>query len=204
MKKIIGIFICMLLFLTVLPVSGNINDYYFIEEETSTNAVNETDFVVYLPPVHIFFNKLKFLWADVEFQDPGSLIDVNLSELEVDDVYTINQTVYCHVVDQIKPCWILSANDFLEYASFQSESLYKITKKREWISYNTEHIQIYEKPDDAYYNITIYFTGIPRMLSIPFLFYFNLFYIWFDNGVYPCPIHKLFGNFVEYQLHVHS
>ena len=107
MKKI-SIFVCILLLVTVLPVSGSINNYYFVEEETSINAVDETDFIVYLPPVHINFSKLKFIWADVEFEDPGTVIDVNLSELEVGDVYTVNQTVFCHVVDQIKPCWILS------------------------------------------------------------------------------------------------
>lgn len=196
--KLIGILVCMLLVGTVLPVVGNT-----IEEEISEQVSDEKIVTIYLPDAHIYYHKQLYKWADVEFDDPGATVDVNLSGLEIRDIIEFNQTVYIHPVDETKKHLIFTQ---IKYEGVRQGQIAYISEKREWKFYQHLNIRLYEIVEDEYYPMTMYLLGVPHLMKLPFLIYWQFIYDyqWTWKNLFPMPLVEKHGNSVEYQIHLHT
>jgi hypothetical protein len=198
-RKIISIVIFMIMITAaVIHVSGTT-----IEEEISIQVGDEDRVSIYLPDVHIYYHKQFYKWADVEFDNPGATVDVDLSELEIRDIIQFNQTVYIHPVDETKYHLIFTQ---IEYENLQQGGIELINESRGWKFYQHVNIRLDEIVDDEYYPMSIYLMGVPHFMRLPFLFYWNFIYHyqWMWKTLFPMPLVEMYGNSVEYQIHFHT
>jgi len=196
-RKIIGIIVCMIMIATAaIPVAGNIT-----EEKLSDQVSGENTVTIYLPDAHIYYHKQFYKWADVEFDNPGAIVDVDLSELEVRDIISFNQTVYIHPVDETKQYLIFTQ---IKYDGLQQGGIEFIYEKREWKFYQHVNIRLQEIVENEYYPMTMYLTGVPHLMKLPFLIYWQVIYFrqW-NLGLFPMPLVEKHGTSVEYQIHLH-
>jgi hypothetical protein len=205
-RKIVGILACMLLIGTVLPVSSINIDNEIDEEKTPMIVNGENEITIYLPDIHIYYHEQIFKWADVEFDDPGAIIDVDLSELNVDDVISFNQTIIVHPVDETKVHFVFYQLDNSEYAGSKQGGIEFINEDRKWKAYQHENVRLQEIVENDYYPLLIFVAGIPQLMRLPFSLYWQFIYFnqWMWNGLFPCPVVEKRGNSVEYQIHVHT
>jgi len=205
-RKLVGILVCMLLILTAISVSGNINNNNEVVEKTPIPAGDGNAVTIYLPDAHIYYHQLQIKWADVEFDDPGATIDVDLSELNIDEVITFNQTVYLHPVDETKQHLVFYQLDNSEYAGTKQGGIEWIDKDRDWKFYQHENVRLVEIVESEYYSMFIHVAGVPHFMKLPFLIYWQVLYFrqWMWKDLFPMPLVEKRGNSVEYQLHVHT
>ena len=197
-KKIIGIFFCMLMITAaVIPVAGN------TIEETSKQASGENRVTIYLPDAHIYFHKQLIKWADVEFDDPGATVDVDLSDLEIRDIIQFNQTVYIHPAYESKQHLIFTQ---IHYEYLTQGGIELINKDRGWKFYQHVNIRLEEIVENEYYPMTLYLIGVSHFMKLPFLFYWQVIYFrqWRWKNFFPMPLVEKRGNSVEYQIHLHT
>ena len=197
-NRIIGIFVCMLIIAAaVIPVAGN------TIEETSKQASGENRVTIYLPDAHIYFHKQLYKWADVEFDDPGATVDVDLSELEIRDIIQFNQTVYIHPFNETKYHLIFTQ---INYEYLKQGGIEFINESRGWKFYQHVNIRLEEIVEDEYYPMTMYLMGIPHLMRLPFLIYWQVIYFrqWTWKNLFPMPLFEKRGSSVEYQIHLYT
>jgi len=198
-RKTISIVVFMIMIsTTAISVNGNTT-----KEEISKQTGDENTVVLYLPDAHIYYHKQFYKWANVEFDNPGKTIDVDLSELEIRDIIQFNQTVYIHPVDETKKHLIFTQ---IKYEGLQQGGIEYIYKEREWKFYQHVNIRLNEIVNDEYYPMDLYLMGLPHFMRIPFLFYLQFIYFhqWTWKDLFPMPLVEKYGGSVEYQIHLYK
>lgn len=161
---------------------------------------------VTLPDAHLYYNALKFRYADIEFNDTETIIDINLSGITSDEVLLgFEQKVYLHIQKQIIPTWIIWSS----YLTHDDDNIggmafgtvvgiidnWQINATHKWHNWNVSHQGILL--------INVGLTGIPPWLPIMHWFHF-IFDLGYLMGSHPIPLLKLFGGIATYQANIHT
>lgn len=169
------------------------------ENELLTDEITK---YVDIPDAHIYYTLSKIRYPEVEFEEPGAIIDVNLSGIPSDIVYiNLNLTVHIHTEKQF------GAGSFICVISTGEKCEY---------GYGTWFLR---KPLDGYFNDTRPFGGFPVptnfSATIPVHIYFTGLPVWFHRlyhfnqffdtlrayGV--ITFQKIFGAELTYQMDFH-
>jgi hypothetical protein len=161
---------------------------------------------VTLPDAHLYYQTLKFRYADVEFNDTETVIDINLSGITSDEVYLgFIQKVYLHVQNQIKPVWaiwscFLTDDDEYNEAMAHAAGIFayhnwQINMTNKWNNWNVSH--------EGILLINIGLVGSPPWLPFRHLIHFftDLGYL---MGNHPIPLLKIFGGTATYRANIHT
>lgn len=197
-----GLLVCMVLILLLLSASttgGLINS---IKNEPLEDIPTKN---VILPDAHLYYDALKILYANVEFDDPGAVIDVNLSNITSEEVnLRCTQKVYVHVENQLifsRIVWssIITLND--EYLAGVGTSA-TVWELNDWQINRSLGYLTWNRSNSANISIIIALTGIPPWL--PFLHWIH---VWVDVLYLmgeSIPISKYFSETVIYYAHIHT
>ena len=183
---------------------------------TTCTDVNTTDDIqplddwpkinVTLPDAHLHYHALKFRYADVEFNDTETIIDINLSGITSEYVYLgFIQKVYLHVQYQIKPVWaiwscFLTNDDGYREAMAQASGVnafhnWQVNMTNKWNNWNVSH--------EGILLINIGLVGAPPWL--PLLHWLHIaFDLGYLMGNHPIPLLKIFGGIATYQAYIHT
>jgi hypothetical protein len=179
-----------------------------IKSAEDTEPLNDIPKInVTLPDVHLYSNESKFRYADVEFNDNGTVIDINISNISSDAIKLgFYQNTYLHVNNQIISNWIVTytaiyKNDTL---LINVESNGKIESSNDWHFNKTNMLFIWNisKWGLGEFSIKVIIVGVPPWL--PFLHWLHLFFDLPDLlGYFPLPNVEIKGGTVNYQANIH-
>ena len=161
---------------------------------------------VTLPDAHLYYHELKFRYADVEFNDTGTVIDINLSGIPSDEVSLgFLQKVYLHVQNQIIPTWVVWSSVIIydddDIRSVSSRAL-KSGERDNWQANGTHRWEVWNVLNPSNISITIAIVGVPPWL--PFLRGFHVWSSMFYLIGIPLPFVKIYGGIATYQANIHK
>jgi hypothetical protein len=206
-KEIIRILIVMLLITTAfVPISNAIHLNTKIEkEDTEITAIDGPKMEISLPDVHVYFPESRFEWATVEFDEPGAVIDIDLSEIEEDEVKIIfTQKIICHVQKQLLPATVISSISRPQKSA--SSSFEYVGSVNDWITIARHGYFTVDKVEDETYPLVVAVTGVPMFLRWAVFVYYMIMMNFFLDLMFDIPseLEKIYGEVTEYQLHVHT
>lgn len=206
-KEIIRILIVMLLITTAfVPISNAIHLNTKIEnEDTEITAMNGPKMEISLPDVHVYFPESRFEWGTVEFDEPGAVIDIDLSEIEENEVKILFcQRIICHVQKQLLPAMVISSISRPEKSA--SSSFNYIGSVSDWITTAKNGYFDIKKVEDETYPLVVAVTGVPLFLKWAVYIYYVIMETFFIDLMFDIPseLEKVYGAVTEYQLHVHT
>jgi hypothetical protein len=202
-NKSIVLGIIVFFIIATMPTTLSKSNKLIQENELLTEEIIK---YVDIPDAHIYYTSSKIRYPEVEFEEPGAIIDINLSGVPSDEVNIIlNLTVHYHTDIPIRNAclvWVIS-----------------IGEKGEYGGYGTIFS---ERRLNGYLNYTIPFPhgGFPFPINfsgtIPIFMYLTGLPVWihrlqrihnfFDTlrlfGVISSP--KIFGAEVTYQMDFHT
>jgi len=194
MKKIIGIFICMLLItIAMFPITNAFNINKSLKKVNTELVTSDRPEVwVSIPDVHIHSKRPLFNWGTVEFDNPGTVIDVDLSGVEGDEfLLGISQNVICHFENHFLPLLVIYT---LKDKSMSTQPYYgDYIQKTAWL--------LLDKTD-SFYPIDVWVTGVPFMF-IGYLSYYWLLHMRNDDlSMNPSEFEVKFGTTAHYELNL--
>ena len=203
-KKCIAVcIICILMLMTIPSVPS-------IEIKSTKNVEPLHDFPeinVTLPDAHVYSNVSKFRYADVEFNDTETVIDINISDALYGQIrLCIYQNQYLHVQNQLIPNWyytytaIYKNDDFL--GSTESNGKFKLSSDWHWNKSNCRFVLNVSRHGFGEYLIRVIIVSLPPWL--PFLNWLHLYYDLPDLlGYHPFPNVEIKGGTATYQANIH-
>jgi len=202
LKKCLAVGIICILMLVTIPSTPctEIKSTENVEPLGDRPKINVT-----LPDAHLYYHELKFRYADVEFNDTGIVIDINLSGIPSDEVLLgFLQKVYLHIQNQIIPTWVVwsCAINYDDPRSVSSGAL-RIGEIDNWQVNMTHRWTVWNVLNPSNISIDIAIVGVPPWL--PFLSRFHawssMFYL---IGINPLPFVKIYGGIATYQANIHK
>jgi hypothetical protein len=181
----------------IFPITNAFEINTNIENNKKEPLLNERAQVwVSIPDVHIYSEKLFLNWGSVEFNEPGKVIDVDLSEINGDKFdLGISQNVICHFKNQFIPLILIYT---IEGWSMSTQPY--------WSDMNSQHIVtsawLLLDKEDSIYPINVWVT------AAPFILVGYLSYYWFLHMLKPelpmCPseFELKYGTTAQYQLNL--
>jgi len=176
-------------------------------KSTQENELLADEIIKYvdIPDAHIYYTPSKIRYPEVEFEEPGAIIDVNLSGIQSDEIVIIlNLTVQYHTDKPIRNAclvWVISLGEKGDYGYGT------IFSERRLNGYLNDTTPFPHRgfPFPTNFSATIpiymYLTGLP-------IWFHRLqrFHNFFDTlrlfGVISSP--KIFGAEVTYQMDFHT
>jgi hypothetical protein len=186
-----------------MPTTLSESNKLIQEDELLTDEIIK---YVDIPDAHIYYKPSKIRYPEVEFEEPGAIIDVNLSGIQSDEVVIIlNLTAHYHTEKLFRSAclvWVISIGEKGEYGGYGSI--------------------FSERRLNGYVNVTLPFPhgGFPFPTNfsgtIPVFMYLTGLPVWihglkrlhsfFDElrlfGIISSP--KIFGAEVTYQMDFHT
>jgi hypothetical protein len=204
-KKIVGIFVCMLFIVTALfPIVDAVGIEKTLNNEKNVICFDdEPKIQISLPDVHVYFPLSRFKWGSIEFDDPGAVIDVDLSEIEAERVLLrFTQKIICHVQKQLFPAMIISSISRPEISA--SSTFQYIGSASNWEAVAHHGYYDFDKVEDETYPLIVAMTGVPLFLKWAVqVYYWLMMFSDLMNGI-PSELEKIYGGVTEYQLNVHT
>lgn len=201
-KEIIGLFICMLFFsIALFPIVNGI--HINTNKKNVINTADEPKIQISLPDVHVYFPESRLQWGTVEFDEPGAIIDVDLSEIEENEVKLIfTQKIICHVEKQLFPALVITSISRPDISA--SSSFEYIGPAYNWETMASHGYFRVQKAEDETYPLIVAVTGVPLLLKWAVYIYFWIAF--FSDLMFDIPseLEKVYGTITEYQLHVHT
>jgi len=204
-NKVVGIFIVMLFILsTLFPITSAENNN--IDKDLKKPKIVNDDkpkINVELPDVHVSYPNSRFYWGTIEFDEPGAVIDVDLSDVEGDEVLLqFSYKIICDVEGGILPIGLISSTcrpDIIMTSSF--ESIGFSTDWQRTVYYGYFDIN---KAEDNDISIIVSVTAIPVFLNWAVGTYYLLCLNFLPELIFdfPTTFEKKYGMNTEYQLHI--
>jgi hypothetical protein len=102
-----------------MPITLSKSNKFIQENEQLTDEIIK---YVDIPDAHIYYTQSKIRYPEVEFEEPGAIIDINLSGVPSDEVHIIlNLTVHYHTDIPIRNAclvWVISIGEKGEYGGY--------------------------------------------------------------------------------------
>jgi hypothetical protein len=173
-------------------------------ENTVLNKVDRPKIEVFLPDVHVYYLISPVEWGIIEFDEPGAIVDVDLSDFEEDEILIkFTQNIVCHMEMRILPAFVISSiviNEEWAGSTFEFVRLFE-----NWKDSVSHAYYLINRAEDDIYPIKVAITGVPalygRFVNIYYSLLMNIFPKLFDI---PSSLEESYGKITEYQLHVHS
>ena len=203
MKKEFVVSIICFIMLTSLPFASSTNVKIPNEKEIIRD---EPHLDVCLPDAHIYLYLNRFKWGTVEFDEPGAIIDVNLSGFEEDyPLVGFYQHIHCHVKGQLLFSWFLWNIDCGSVGEMVSGGgiAAVVGILGNWTYNATLRFIRIDKEKEGYFPISLELTGAPRGFSVLWRIIFML-EIFDIHDKFNFPWIEKNKETVEYQLYVHT
>ena len=165
-----------------VPISNAIHLKTKIErEDTEITANKGPKMQISLPDVHVYFPESRFEWGTVEFDEPGTVIDIDLSEIEEDEVRIIfSQKIICHVQKQLLPALVITSISRPEKSA--SSSFDYIGPANDWEATSSQGYFTVDKVEDETYPLVVAVTGVPLFLKwAVYVYYMIMMNFFIDN-----------------------
>ncbi len=204
-----------LFFATIIIPSSYADDSftYFSDKENAIPASAEnwsySNFT--LPNVHITYDRNKWKWGVVEFEDSNPEFDLNYSSFGTNPDWVnvgFNITIFCHTQAQVFPAWFEMDIELAPNGSIPQGMGGGGAILRRWNWTSQEHL--------AYFAITkdmvntdvqgkIAVVGIPpRLFFLSYLFIPLHIFWWFADFRMIIPLEERRGATMEFTIHVHD
>jgi hypothetical protein len=205
-KELIVICICMLFITTTLFSVANANIIKTtIENERDVTTLGDRPKIeIFLPDVHVYVSASLVVWGVVDFDEPGAIIDVDLSDIEADEVsIKFSYKIIYHTEFRIFPATIISSIIRPDvWASSSYEGIGLFDNRVDTVSHG---YCVFNKVEDETYPLNIVVTGVPILYRRAVFVYYNLILNVFPELFdIPTALEEAYGGIAEYQLHVHS
>ena len=204
-KKLVGTLIVMLFISSaVIPITSALTN-------DSTNDIVKPKIVnddrpkinVVLPDVHVSYLRSRFFWGTIEFDEPGAVIDIDLSEIQEDEVLLkFSYKIICDVEGIILPIGLIASTcrpDISMSSSFES-----IGFSTDWQRTIYHAYFDINKAEDNDIPIIVSITAIPLFMNWAVGMYYSLCLNFFPGLLFdfPTTFEKIYGSNTEYQLNI--
>jgi hypothetical protein len=204
-KKFVGILIVMLFISSsVFPLTSAISNNTTKDFKNTENLNDDRPKInVVLPDIHVSYPQSRFYWGTVEFDEPGAVIDVDLSDVEEDEVsIKFIYKIICDAEGGIIPIGIISSTcrpDKSMHSSFESVGF-----STDWQITVYHAYFVINKAEDVDIPIIVSVTAIPLFLNWAVGMYYTLCLNFFPELIsdFPTIFEKKYGMNTEYQLHI--
>jgi hypothetical protein len=204
-KKLVSIIIVMLfIFSAVVPITSaftNSPTFDYVKPEIVNDDRPKINVV--LPDVHVSYPQSRFIWGRIEFDEPGVIIDVDLSDIEEDEVlFQFSYKIIYDGDERILPISTISSTCRPHKTMFSS--LETIGFSTNWQRTIYHAYFVINKAEDVDIPIIVSITAIPLFFNWAVGLYYFLCLNIFPELIsdFPTTFEKKYGSNTEYQLHI--
>ena len=210
MKKLLAVGVIVLFLGVAIAPSINAIQLDAIENQIKTEyeelPLNDERVDIFLPDAHLYYHALKLRYAEVEFNESGTVIDVNLSGISSDNISLFFfQKVHFHVKNQLIRTGIswssaIKKNNIVIGGVGMTAYGGRYNNWTQNMSYGWG----WDTTPIGNYTFEIGIVGVPPWLPLLMYFHFLLdtAYLW-DEGWHFIPWIEIFGGIATYQLNIH-